>query len=84
MPTGPFAALGKWIVHEHDGTLPRTGDATTLTIVKATKRYIKFTRKSARFDPKGERIRHGKVYRADSHTFRVSVGSFQHIEANIS
>lgn len=78
MPTGPFAALGKWPIFEHDGSVPRTGPQSHLTILKATRKYIKYTRKCARYDPKGERIRHGKVYWAND-SYRVSVGMFQHI-----
>ena len=83
MPTGPFAALGKWSIFEHDGSKPRTGAVPMLTIVKATHKYIKYTRKCARFDPKGERVHHGKVYRWDACTYRVSVGGFQHIAATV-
>lgn len=83
MPTGPFAALGTWPIFEHDGSTPRTGAASRLTIVKATRKYIKYTRKCARLDPKGERVHHGKVYRWDTRTFRVSVGGFQHIAATL-
>ena len=81
MPTGPFAALGAWAVLEHDGSEPRSGSSSIVTILRATRKYVKYTRKCARHDPMGERVRHGKVYRADARTFRVSVGGFQHIEA---
>ena len=81
MPTGPFAALGKWPIFQDDGSMPRTGPASHLTIVKATRKYIKYTRKCKHLDPNGEDVRHGKVYRWDIHTFRVSVGGFQYITA---
>ena len=83
MPTGPFASLGVWPIFEHDGLALRTGATPRLTIVKATRKFVKYTRKCARYDPKGERIHHAKVYRWDARTFRVSVGNFQHIEAVI-
>ena len=81
MPTGPFSAMGKWNVQEHDGEIPSWGSSPKVTIVKATRTYIKYTRKCSRYDPKGEQIRHGKVRRYDATTHRVSVGNFQHIEA---
>ena len=81
MPTGPFAALGKWPIFEHDGSIPRTGPQTHLTIVKATRKFIKYTRKCARYDPDGKRVHHGKVYRWDEGNWRVSVGMYQHITA---
>lgn len=81
MPTGPFAALGVWPVLEHDGSTPRSGPSSMVTIVKATRKYVKYTRKCERLDPTGERVRHGRVYRVGTRTFRVSVGGFQHIEA---
>ena len=81
MPTGPFAARGTWRVFEHDGSTPRAGAAPRVTIIQATHKYVKYKRKCRRWDPKGERVHHGKVYRWDAHTHRVSVGGFQHIEA---
>ena len=81
MPTGPFAALGTWTVFEHDGSLPIMGPAPRVTIVKATRKWIKYTRKCARHDPLGERLHHGKVYHWDAKTYRVSIGGFQHIQA---
>ena len=83
MPTGPFAALGTWSVCEHDGSTPRQGSVSKLTIVKATHKYIKYRRKCARHDPEGERLHHGKVCRWDARTFRVFVGKYQHIEATV-
>lgn len=80
MPTGPFAALGTWNVFEHDGSIPKTGAAPKLTIVKATKKWIKYQRKC---HDSAEDLHHGKVYRWDAHTFRVSVGNFQHIQAQV-
>ena len=81
MPTGPFASLGKWNVFEHDGSVPKTGPSATITIVKATRKWIKYTRKCSRNDPLGKRIQHGKVYRCwNTKTFRVSVGGFQHVQ----
>lgn len=82
MPTGPFATLGTWPILRHDGLMPTTG-VSRLTIVKATRNYIKYTLKCAKLDPKGERVHHGKVWRWDKRTFRVSVGGFQHIEATV-
>jgi len=81
MPTGPFAALGMWPVLEHDGSTPRTGAAPRVRIVKATRKYIKYTRKCQRHDPKGERVRHGKIFMRNAQTYAVSVGSFQHVQA---
>ena len=81
MPTGPFAALGAWPILEHNGSVPRTGATPTLTIVKATIKYIKYTRKCARHDPSGKRIHHGKVLRWGARSVRVSVGGFQYIQA---
>ena len=81
MRTGPFSALGKWPVFAHDGSRPCTGAGSSVVIVRATKKYVKYTRRCASYDPKGERVRHGKVIRWDAGTFRVSVGGFQHIQA---
>ena len=81
MPTGPFAALGKWRVVECDGSTPRHGPASKVTIVKATRKYIKYKRVCARTDPRGERVRHAKVVRWGLHTYRAFIGSYQHIEA---
>ena len=81
MPTGPFAAMGQWQVYNHDGTIPSSGPSPKVTIVKATRTYIKYTRKCKRLDPKGERIHHGKIWHYDKKTVRVSLGGFQHIKA---
>lgn len=84
MRSGPFAALGTWPIFEHDGSIPLTGAAPHLTIVKATRKYIKYKRKCNRHDPKGEVLHHGKVYCCFyTRTYRVSVGSFQHISATM-
>jgi hypothetical protein len=83
MPTGPFAALGTWPVYQHDGSTPRTGATPKVIITKATRKYIKYTRKCARTDPRGQRVHHGKVYYFAPHTYRVSVGAFCHIEAQV-
>lgn len=81
MPTGPFAALGMWPVLEGNGSTPRTGAAPRVRIVKATRLYIKYTRKCQRHDPKGERVQHGRIVMHDAQTFAVWVGNFQWIEA---
>ena len=81
MPTGPFQAMGKWQVYEHDGTEPTSGPSSKVTIVRATKKWIKYTRKDHRVDPMGTRMRHGKVSGWGYGVYRVSVGSYQHIEA---
>lgn len=77
MPTGPFAALGTWPIFDHDGSTPRIGAASTLTILKATRKYIKYTRGDSK------RENHGKVYRWEKRTYRVSVGFFQYIVAKV-
>lgn len=84
MPTGPFASLGTWNVFEHDGSVPKTGASAKITIVKATRKWIKYTRKCSRNDPLGKNIQHGKVFRWDAKTYRVSVGGFQHVQASVS
>lgn len=83
MPVGPFAKLGKWKVFEHDGSVPNVGPASQVTIVQATRKWIKYKRKCNRYDPLAERLHHGKVNRWDANTFRVSIGGFQYIEAKI-
>jgi len=80
MPTGPFKSMGQWQVYEHDGTKPTSGPSSMITIVRATKKWIKYTRKDHRCDPQGTRLRHGKVSNWGNGVYRVSVGSFQHIE----
>ena len=79
MPTGPFAALGKWPVREHDGGAPRAGASSHVVVVKATRAWIKYTRKDAARAP--SRVHHGRIVRWDADTVRVSVGGFQHIAA---
>jgi hypothetical protein len=81
MPTGPFKSLGKWQVYEHDGSKPTSGPSSKVTIVRATKKWIKYTRKDHAIDPMGTRMRHGKVHEGVYGVYRVSVGSYQHIEA---
>lgn len=83
MPTGPFQCCGRWRVYEHDGSTPRTGPSAHITIVKATRSYVKYTRKCQRFDPKGERLCHGRVYQPTLGVYRVSVGNFQHVESRV-
>lgn len=81
MPVGPFAALGWWKVFDHDGSMPRTGPASKIRIVGATRKTIKFTRRCARSDPLGTRVRRAKVVRWSKGTYRASVGGFQYIES---
>ena len=83
MPTGPFKQLGVWEVKEHNGLTPKGGASAKITIVKATDKFIKFTRKCAEFDPKGARLRHGKVRRWAPGVYRASVGCFQHVEVKV-
>ena len=81
MPTGPFKSMGQWQVYEDDGSKPTSGPSWKITIVRATKKWIKYTRKDHAVDPQGTRLRHGKVRYCGYGVCRVSVGSYQHIEA---
>ena len=83
MPTGPFAALGTWAVYASDGSTPLTGPPPNIVIIKATRKYIKYTRKCARYDSWCQKVHHGKVYQYDARIYRVSVGSYCYIEARI-
>lgn len=83
MPTGPFSALGTWKVFEHDGSAPLSGADSKVVVEKATRKWIKYRRKCSRSDPYAERVHHGKVYRYGTRIYRVSIGGFQYIEANV-
>ena len=84
MPTGPFRALGRWpVVREHHGGSGGGSASAHVVVVKATRQYVKYTRKCARTDPSGARVRHARIYRWDATTYRASLGGFERIEARL-
>ena len=75
MPTGPFRKLGVFHVVDAYGNTPTSGSSTKITVVKATSKYIKYTRKDARF-PKSK-IHHAKVKYDVNNKWVAYLGNFQ-------
>jgi len=84
MPTGPFKAMGQWQVHGATG-----GPSCKVTIVRATKKWIKYTlkdhsgaRRAAARASAAARLRHGKVHRwpGPRELYHVYISDSQYIE----
>jgi len=75
--TGPFAQLGTWSIYSDTNSSKLTA-SSKLKIVKATRKYINYTRKCMRYDPKGHIIRRGKIY-SWYNSYRVDLGSYEYI-----
>ena len=80
MPTGPFQAMGKWQVYEHDGACV-SGVSSQVKIVKAREEWITYRRKDRRVDPLGMRRHRARVVDWGYGIYRVTVGPLQYIEA---
>ena len=77
MPTGPFRNLGTFEIKDHQGNVPKNGPSSKIKIVKATSKYIKYTRKDAsRINPV---IHHAKIQYAGNGTWIAHLGGFQTI-----
>ena len=77
MPTGPFRNLGTFDVKDHNGNVPENGPSSKIKIVKATSKYIKYTRKDARkLNPV---IHHARVQYTGNGTWTAHLGGFQTI-----
>lgn len=77
MPTGPFRNMGIHMVREHDGKVITLGASSRVTIIKATNKYIKYTRKDTRFPNK---IHHAKIFYRGNGKWMASMGNFCYIE----
>lgn len=78
MPTGPFRALGKWPVFEHDGSRPTRGPSASIHIVQATHEYVKYRRKDYQYNPPDAVLHHARIYYHSDGTYRINLGSYQH------
>ena len=77
MPTGPFRALGTFVVKDHQGNVPQTGPSSNIKVVKSTSNYIKYIRKDAsKLNPV---IHHAKVKYTGQGVWVAHLGAFQTI-----
>lgn len=85
--TGPFAVRTHWQVFNDDHTEIAGGPAPLIKIVTASKISIAYTRKDARYDPKGEIVHRAKVRRVpgvSNFDYEASVGGYQHIKRHVA